>query len=270
MPEVTFNPDTGSGEFVQRGGSQPEPQSLQERADIQQAVSFRNTSQHLSDRARQKEGSDLTQVGGGNIEAEIRLQETQRELSDMVSGKIPHNALRMLQLESLQNTLASHLVGGESGANASLEDAPEQWTEKDLKTDLEEGLASDPKTQETIKWSAETFSNDNNSLFNEILDHSANAETTQQFVATLGEIKKNPDSFNTSEVVSDLSPTTIQHIETEFGADLARDISTLTAAVANGVCTRQEAILNAVRNPKLAGAMLQLAQDPNVDFTLSL
>ena len=163
--EAQFNPATGSGEII--SGDSPNEQnnqvSAQDLSDQAQARAFRNTAENLSQRAFEKQGGDVSQVGSGDVDVEIKLQETQRELYQLQNGTLPSNPLRMLQLEALQNKLAESLVSGEPVLDTAPPEEP--W---DPKADLEEGLASDPAVQETHQWRADAFSEETNKPLHEM------------------------------------------------------------------------------------------------------
>ncbi len=271
MPEVQFNPDTGSGEFVGRNNNfeaeQQSEVSAQELSDGAQSRAFRNTAENLTQRAYEKEGVGAAQVGAGDVDLEIRLQETQQELFQLQNGTLPHNPLKMLQLEALQNRLASELVSGESTPSVAPPELNEEW---DPKADLEAGLASDPAVQETLSWSADTFSQEVNETFNEMLAAPQKAETTQRMVQELKNLKANPDSFTTAEEMNEISQQTIDWFSTEYSPDIAKQVKTISAAVRNGVATKRDAMALVVKSPGLMQAFLRAAHDPEVDFTLGL
>ncbi len=269
--EAQFNPDTGSGEIISGGGgSQEQPQvSAQELSDAAQSRAFRNTAENLTQRANQKEGIDAGQFGAGSVDLEIKLQETQQELYQLQNGTLPNNPLRMLQLEALQNRLAEELVTGEPTPSVAPPELEDQW---DPKADLEEGLASDPAVQSTLSWSAETFSQEVNETFNEMLGHAKKAETTQRMVQELKNLKANPDSFTTvdSSELGELSQHTIDWFSAEYSPDIAKQVETISAAVRGGVATKRDAMALVVGSPGLMQAFLAAAHNPDVDFTLGL
>lgn len=270
---VTFNPDTGTGEFIGNNNDiqyeQQEEINHQELIQHQQDRSFRNTAEFLSRRSVEKEGNDVKQVGAGSIELEVALQEAQKELYQLQNGQLPSNPLRMMQLEALQNQLASRLVGGESAPQVNQESSNDDW---DLKADLEEGLASDPAVQNTLQWSADTFSQDTNESFNGLLDASTDAETTQNMVQTLKDLRSNPDAFTTveSSQLNPLSQPTLDWFSSEYSPAIAKEVATINAAVRNGVASKGDAMALVMKSPQLMSAFLAAAHNPNVDFTLGL
>ncbi|MDC0277602.1 hypothetical protein OAK87_01360 [bacterium] len=266
--EVQFNPDTGSGEFVGGSAAKHEQQaSAQEMADVNQARAFRNTTEHLSQRAAEKKGSGSSQVGSGGVELEMKLQETQRELYQLNNGALPHNPLRMLELQALQERLASELVGVDAPSfEQEVEEVP------DIQKDLEENLANDPAVKETLQWSSTTFSNEVNETFNAFLDSSKDAVTTQSMVQELKTLRSNPDAFSTAEpsAMNAVSQQTLQWFSTEYSPKIAQDVHTISEAVRNGVTSKADAMKLVMKSGELRNAFLTAAHNPEVDFTLGL
>ena len=245
MAEYAFNPATGQGEAV---GSSAEaaPTSAQEQANLRQDIAFRNTAQHLTERAAQRNGTDVTQVGGGSVDAEIRLQTTQKELADMSSGRIPYNALRQLQLESQCNTLAQYLINGQTPPTEDgvaptppvVEETNQEEEDKriDSLNELRDDLRNNDVLTKALEWGTDTL---DDSVINALqlglnsddpnkLKYSANQ------IETLYKNREHVQTVESHEDVGVVSDSALQWFESNYDAETAKNVSLINHGIRSG------------------------------------
>lgn len=259
MAEYAFNPDTGSGEVV-GATPQAEPTSAQERSDLQQSLAFRNTSEHLSQRAQEKEGNDITQVASGSIEIEQRLLATQKEMSDINSGKQQHDPLKLLQLEALATKLAGSLVGEESQPEPTQQQEPE----KESTADVLRAEYGEQQVNETLQFASDNLSEEVSTALNDEL--AGDGDQAHVVYSALETIRKNPDVIGQGEVTSfDLA--TANELASQYGK-VGEVLAALNAGLAAGKCTRAEAASFVMKNPDLAQVAISAASQGLIKLAL--
>ncbi len=261
MPEYTFNPDTGSGEQVVRGGG-AEPSSLQERSDVQQDISFRNTAEHLSQRQAQREGNDITQVASGSLEIEQRLQETQLELYKLENGS-ENNPLKALQLQALAQRLAEELVSGSSNTPApqSIEDTKVENREDDL-ADMRDGMRNDPSIQAALEWGGENL----DPTVVKAIQYGLSSDDPQfleETVTTVQEIyrgREHVQKLDSHEDVGELSEQTLHYFSETFNDETAKNVQLINYGIRSGKLSMAEATKQSIKLGILK-PMLQAAKE---------
>ena len=241
MPTYSFDPSTGEGYEVGRGG-QP---LVDPSAPTYEEITEHQIKQSARDYAARKESqSQLTD--SGNLEMEAKLLEVQQKLAS--DGL---NPIERLQYEALANKMAAHLVGAESAPVA--EEAEEtQWQSAD---EYKEELAQDPEVQTALNKASELLSEDVSESLNDVLAEADELET-QSAVSALQQITQNPDMVNRGEVTP-FENNTKDQLSELVGSQLADEISTINLAVANGVVSKARAAKTVMSNPDLMSAMLK-------------
>ena len=279
--EVQYNPETGSGEVITRAGQQPAEQSLQERADIQQAVSFRNTSQHLQARSAQKNGYDPTAVGGTqNLEMEQALQQAQLALHRHNTGAQQVSTLEHLQLQQRVQMLAERLVTGESvptdspGPEQLQQEQPAENPEEvddriDELNDLRDTLRNDDALNNALDWASETLDDSVTEAIRLRLNNE-NPDQLKQGTDLVKTIYNNRESIQTvdsGEDVGELSDAHLQYFESNFGAETARNIALINHGIRTGKLTMGQATSQSLKLGILQ-PMLQAAREFD-DFNIA-
>lgn len=267
MPEYTFNPETGSGEQVVRGGG-ADSQSIQEIADVRQEAHFQSAAENLSQRQSLRDGTDPTQVAGsGNLEVETRLAEAQKELFEINNGTRPHDALRILTLEGLQNTLAESLVTGSSPSPTSTEPAPQSQEppaedrSEDL-PDMRDGMRNDPGIQAALEWGSENL----DETVVKAIQYGLNSddpEFLEQTVTNVQEIyrgREHVQKLDSHEDVGELSEQTLHYFSETFNDETAKNVQLINYGIRSGKLSMAEATRQSIKLGILP-AMLQAAKE---------
>lgn len=246
----------------EQGSQESTEVNYQEAANINAARARENTASFLAGR------HDRTlQVGGTS--GDEQLISLQRELNNA------HNSGDLMKVERLERQvyeMASGIVGGPDASRSQ-----ESYYETEPKSDLDdlltaeaEGLASDPSVQSALNWAQQTLPTETVQMWNELTDAASKPETIQAYARELKNLQANPDSFSTEAELNPLSDATLQYFSNEYSPEISQQVATLSAAVRNGVCSRQQAMITAIKSPGLAKAMLDAAHNGGIDFKLAL
>ncbi len=262
--EFTFDPSTNSGVEITGGGQQTEPTSIQERSDLQQSLAFRNTSEMLTQRAAEKAGTDAKQVAGsGNLEVETRLAEVQKELFELNNGTRPHDALRMLTLEGLQNTLAESLITGQEVSEPAPEvQALDEEKQADSLADMRDGMRNDDGIQAALAWGSDNLDEGVISAIQYGLA-SDDPNTLELTVNNVQELYRGREHVQTYESHADVGEITTDHINyfTEnFDAQTAKNIQLINYGIRSGKLSMAEATKQSLKLGILQ-PMLQAARE---------
>ena len=231
MPTYSFDPSTGEGYEVGRGGQPLEDPSA---PSIEEVTEFRINEAARDYATRKQSQSQLTD--SGNLEMEAKLLEVQQKLAS--DGL---NPIERLQYEFLANKMAAHLVSAESAPVA--EEAEEtQWQSAD---EYKEELAQDAEVQTALNKASETFSEEVSEAFNGVLAE-ADELGTQSAMSAMQQITQNPDMVNRGEVT--LREQHEDQLSELVGSQLADEISTINLAVANGVVSKARAAKTVMGN----------------------
>ena len=242
MPTYSFDPSTGEGYEVGRGGQPIEDPSA---PSIEEVTEFRINEAARDYATRKQSQSQLTD--SGNLEIEAKLLEVQQKLAS--DGL---NPIERLQYEALANNMAAHLVGAQSAPQVEEPQQDVGWQSAD---EYKEELAQDPEVQTALNKASETFSEEVSEAFNEVLAE-ADELGTQSAMSAMQQITQNPDMVNRGEVTA-FENNTKDQLSELVGSQLADEISTINLAVANGVVSKARAAKTVMGNPDLMSAMLK-------------
>ena len=246
MPTFSFDPSTGEGYEVGRGGQPIEDPG----APTYEELTERHIKQSARDFAARKQNqAQLTD--SGNLEMEARLLQLRGQLA---SDDL--NPIERLQIEALTEQIAAHLIGAET--------APAQQEEADTGElqsveDYQNELAGDPAVQAALEHAGEVFSEEVNISINEALSE-ADELQTQSGIGALQQLQANPDWVNTTDEVGAFTSYETDQITELVGAELGDKITTINAALASGAVDKGRAMRTVMADPELLTAMLQCSQ----------
>ena len=251
MPEFTFNPDTGSGEATHNGQAINAGPDIQAATDAINQRSWEATGRHLADRASQREGTDVTQVGGSaNLEIEQALQTAQLALHRHETGQQQVSTLEHLRLQSQVQMLAERLVTGDEVAPVPEQDQVEEDERKaESLADLRDTLRNDDGLNKALEWGTETL--DENVL--NALQLGLNSDDPNKLKYASDQISnlyKNREHVQTVESykdVSAVSDSALQWFESNYDAETAKNVSLLNYGLRSGALSMGQATQQALQ-----------------------
>ena len=255
MPEFQYDPSTGQGVEITRGGqsSADEGLSLQQQADLDSQRSFRNTSSYLAQKNTPSAGvgEDVSVAG---LEAQL-LDLQQQIYADNFNNSIEREAA-IAKAEQL----AAQAVGATSS---------QPYADEDKESDLgdpealrQHVLDQFPNSKETLAQAAEILNdNDRIQALNANLD-SGDEATVRATYAFTRELVARPNQFADASSAPDggFTEDTFNRCVEEVGQEQAEMIRTIGLAVTTGQISTAEALRTASGDPKLLQNMMLLSR----------
>ena len=270
--EFTYDPssqtsvETRNGQPLNAGEPGGDEMSLQQRADIDASRSLQNTSQYLAQRHHR-----LGEVGVAEDEyashdralAESNLADLQQRIyleTDPTKSQV---------LQRQAELLASQLVGGSGNLPNPIDPELPDVGEEDYATArANEDPALIEKLNVAGQWVNEGLIEHESAVaMNEVLS-SNNPKKVQNAADLIGQLE--PAMIGSGQNSGQLDEGTVSWFRENGGEESAKDIQTLTRAVASGAVSKADAIRTVMSNAKFSRLCLKAAQNPSINFQLNL
>ena len=257
MPEYTFNPATGQSEETRNGApieGITEP-SLQERSDAVQANLFRQTSQHLADRAfRKSQGVATDETPGlGTLKTELKLQQVQQQLFEIGDTDPTKSALLQHEAQQLAELLTTGTVSSPADA-VSETDSPEETFADAIRA--EKGSEA---VDATLQWAADNLDSGASEVLNEVFE----GEHAEVAYEALERMQANPEMVGSGETTP-IDQAEVNQLEDLLGAEAAHTIATLNAALVAGKASKGDVLGLAMSTPNTVGRWLMQAAEAGI------
>lgn len=254
----TYDPALGASVPTSQIADSSEERSAQEISDDNQKQIFSETAEYL---ANQHQGSTEYMVGGNEqqMEREMELAQIQQKLHR--ADDLGLSYMEKMQLESMANTLASHLVGNSGGAppnvsKETLEEPP--IDDKELNDEIMDRF---PNIQETLQFAADNLPEATATEWNQQLQ-SSNPEDRILAARALTSFKNDREHFTTADDgYSAFTADQVNNIVELVGANHADAITTVNAALVAGTATAPQIMQMVSKDPGLVRALHQCASE---------
>ena len=252
----TFDPSVGEAVPTSQIAASSEERSAQEISDANQKQIFSETAQYLS--SKQNNSTEyMTGADEDQMDVELELAQVQQKLHRADDLGLSH--MEKLQLESLANTLASHLVGAGAPSNASKEPSDEPpLSDEEVNEEITNRF---PGIQETLQFAADNLPVETATEWNQQLS-SADPEDRLLAARALTSFQNDRDHFTTADDgYSAFTATQVNNIVDLVGAQHADAITTINAALVAGTATAPQVMQMVSKDPGLVRALHQCASE---------